>query len=314
MVLQVDGVTKVYRRGVRANDDLSLAVHAGEVLGLLGHNGAGKTTLLNQVAGVVRPTSGTITLDGRDAIADPAFARRVCSVQLQAQAPLTGVTPRQAIEIVGRIRGGGRQRVRQRAGLLLAALDIAEWAHVPGERLSGGIRRLTAFCMAVVEPGRLVMLDEPTNDVDPVRRRLMWQQVRDLAAEGCAVIIVTHNVAEAERGVDRIVVLDKGRIVATGTPPELRLRAGGELRLEVMSANGVAPPAPAAWMGAAIVTGNRMVVPVTTAEAQQAIAWAHQLQVTGSVVQYALNPVSLEDVYVSLTEAPEVDGHAAMAA
>ena len=140
-MLHVDRLTKIYRGGVRANDDLSLVVRPGEVLGLLGHNGAGKTTLLNQVAGLVQPTSGTLLLAGRDPVAEPAYARAVCSVQLQAQAPLTGVTPRQAIEIVGRIRGGNRQRVRHRTEQLLAALDITEWARVPGERLSGGIRR-----------------------------------------------------------------------------------------------------------------------------------------------------------------------------
>ncbi|MGN9809246.1 ABC transporter ATP-binding protein [Micromonospora sp. BQ11] len=313
-MLQIDGLTKIYRGEVRANDDLSLVVSEGEVLGLLGHNGAGKTTLLNQVAGLVRPTSGTITLDGRDAVADPAFARRVCSLQLQAQAPLTGVTPRQAIEMLGRIRGGGRQRVRQRTDQLLAALDIGEWANVPGERLSGGIRRLTAFCMAVVEPGRLVMLDEPTNDVDPVRRRLMWQQVRQLAADGCAVVLVTHNVAEAERSVDRIIVLDHGRAAATGTPAELRLRASGDLRLDLTLAAGLAPPEPPSWASPTTVTGNRMVVPVATAEAQQAVDWAQQLLATEAIVQFALNPISLEDVYVGLTSTAEEDHDASVAA
>jgi ABC-2 type transport system ATP-binding protein len=90
MLLEIENLTKVYRRGVRANDGISMAVEAGQVLGLLGHNGAGKTTLLNQVVGLVKPTSGTIRIDGRDPVADPAMARRVCSLQPQAQAPLDG--------------------------------------------------------------------------------------------------------------------------------------------------------------------------------------------------------------------------------
>ncbi|BCJ54596.1 hypothetical protein Asp14428_60710 [Actinoplanes sp. NBRC 14428] len=229
-MLHIDSLTKVYRRGVRANDDISLDVDAGRVTGLLGHNGAGKTTLLHQVVGLVRPTSGRIRLLGRDPVADPAYARSACSFQPQSQAPLTGVTPRQAIEIVGRIRGGRRGAVRKRTAGLLAGLGIEEWADAPAERLSGGVRRLTAFCMAIVEPGRLVMLDEPTNDVDPVRRRLLWAQIRSLAAAGHAVVLVTHNIAEAERTIDRVVVLDHGRVVAAGSPADLA--AGRDTGLE----------------------------------------------------------------------------------
>jgi ABC-type multidrug transport system ATPase subunit len=140
-------------------------------------------------------------------------------------APGAGTTerrdPRQAIEIVGRIRGASRRDVRRRTGGLLAALDIEEWADRPGEQLSGGVRRLTAFCMSIVEPGRLVMLDEPTNDVDPVRRRLLWDQVRNLARDGYGVVLVTDNVAETKRAIDRIAVLNHGRIAAAGTPAAL---------------------------------------------------------------------------------------------
>jgi ABC-2 type transport system ATP-binding protein len=228
-MLRIENLSKTYRDGTRANAGIDLSVGAGEVIGLLGHNGAGKSTLLGQIVGLVRPTAGRITLLGRDPVAEPAFARRACSFQPQAQAPLKGVTARQAIEIVGRLRGGSRRRVRGRTAELLAALDIEEWADRPGELLSGGVRRLTALGMAIVEPGRLVMLDEPANDVDPVRRRLLWDQVRRLAADGCGVIVVTHNVAEAERAVDRVAILDRGRVSAAGTVAELRGEGGGSL-------------------------------------------------------------------------------------
>ena len=115
-VLTIRGLTKRYagRRGVQANDGIDLDVAPGQVVGLLGHNGAGKTTLVNQVVGLVRPDAGTITLDGVDAIARPDLARRRTSIQAQANVPITGLTPRTAIQLVGRIRGGRRSEVASR--------------------------------------------------------------------------------------------------------------------------------------------------------------------------------------------------------
>ena len=221
MVLEVSHLRKVYKRRIVANDDISLSVAPGEVYGLLGHNGAGKTTLINQVAGIARPTSGTIRLAGGDPVADPDFARRMCSVQAQSQVPLMGVAPRQAIDVISRIRGAGRSDARAATARVLADLDIERWAKTPGEQLAGGVRRLVAFAMAAVWPGQLVILDEPTNDVDPVRRRLLWTGVRALASDGRAVLVVTHNVIEAERCIDRLSILSRGRVVASGTPAEL---------------------------------------------------------------------------------------------
>ncbi len=307
MVLQVENLTKVYRKPVRANDGVTLDVAAGKVVGLLGHNGAGKTTLLNQVIGLTRPTSGTITIDGIDVVANPAHARRTCSLQPQSHAPLEGVTPRQVIELVARLRGASRQRARERTAELITALDLEPWAKTVGERLSGGIRRLTAFCLAAAQPGRVVMLDEPTNDVDPVRRRLLWQQVRALADAGSAVLLVTHGVAEAERVVDRLAILHHGRVVAQGTPAELRGSLDDQLRLEVHAASEsvaeeLRPPA-----GAPTVAGRRVVATIAPHEAADAIAWAQRERMAGRVDQFAVNPASLEDVYIGLLGQKEVD-------
>ncbi len=310
MVLRVDHLTKVYRKGARANDDLSIEVAAGEVVGLLGHNGAGKTTLLNQVIGLTRPTSGTITIDGRDVVADPAYARRACSMQPQSHAPLDGVTPRQAIELMARIRGASRHRARQRTAELIDGLHLGEWAQTPGERLSGGVRRLVTFGLAAGEPGRVVMLDEPTNDVDPVRRRLLWHQVRTLADGGSAVLLVTHGVVEAERVVDRIVILHHGRIVAEGTPAELRGSHDDQLRLELHAISESAAVAlqPPFAASPPAVAGRRVVVTVDASEAATAIDWARRLRTARQVDEFAMNPASLEDVYIGLlADRVEVD-------
>ena len=137
MLLEIQDLSKTYRggfrrrRAVRANDGITLEVDAGQVFGLLGHNGAGKTTLVNQVVGLLEPDDGSIRIDGVDAIADPGYARQVCSLQPQAQLPINGLTPRQAIDLLGQLRGG--DRAERAAPTRSAGGD-------PGPRLSGSTR------------------------------------------------------------------------------------------------------------------------------------------------------------------------------
>ncbi len=302
MLLEIEELTKVYRSGPRANDGITLNVAEGEVFGLLGHNGAGKTTLVNQVVGLLRPTSGAIRIDGRDMIANPGLARQLCSFQAQAQVPIDGLTPRQAIDLVGQLRGAARSDVQQRRERLVEALELGEWLDTDAARLSGGVKRLVAFAMAAVAPGRVVMLDEPTNDVDPVRRRLLWRQVRQLADHGAAVLLVTHNVIEAERSVDRLAILDAGRVIAEGTPAELKARLGSALRLELVL-DGEIAAAPASPFGLPSVrVGNRLMVGVPTEDAGQAVLWAESLQRANVADEYTLGPSTLEDVYIALVE------------
>ncbi|HEX7490727.1 MAG TPA: ABC transporter ATP-binding protein [Candidatus Limnocylindrales bacterium] len=300
MLLQIEDLTKVYRSGTRANDGISLSVDEGEVFGLLGHNGAGKTTLVNQVVGLLRPTSGSIRVDGRDMVANPGLARRLCSFQAQAQVPIDGLTPRQAIDLLGQMRGASRSEAQRRREHLIEALDLGEWLDEDAARLSGGVKRLVAFAMAAVVPGRLVMLDEPTNDVDPVRRRLLWRQVRTLADHGAAVLLVTHNVIEAERSVDRLAILDDGKVIAEGTPGELKGRLGAALRLELVL-DPDAAEMPASPFGlSAVPVGNRLMIGVPMDAAGQAVAWAESLKAARSVEEFTLGPATLEDVYVAL--------------
>jgi len=302
--LRIRGLRKRYRgrRGALANDGVDLEVAPGNVVGLLGHNGAGKTTLVNQVVGIVRPDEGTIHVDGIDAVARPDLARQLVSVQAQANVPITGLTPRRAIELVGRIRGGDRAEVSRRTEELLHALDLGEWADTPAQKISGGIARLTAFAMTTVVPGRLVVLDEPTNDVDPVRRRLLWAQIRGLADAGAAVLLVTHNVREAERVVDHLAILDRGRVVASGTPAELTAPVRGSLTVELDLPDGALPD----WPSVATPTGlarQRAVATVPASDAAGLVAWAQARVDAGTLERYALVPASLEDVYLTLVGA-----------
>lgn len=301
-ILEVNGLHKRYgsgRRAVQANAGVDLTVSAGQVVGLLGHNGAGKTTLVNQVVGLARPDAGSITLAGVDAVAHPEKARRLASVQAQANVPITGLTPRIAVELVGRIRGGERGAVRKRTQELLEVLDLLPWADTPAEKVSGGIARLAAFAMAAVVPGRLVVLDEPTNDVDPVRRRLLWAQIRRLADAGAGVLLVTHNVREAERVVDALVILDRGRVVAASTPAELTAGHRDSLVLEVDTAPGEELRWPVGVV-AGPVERLRATALVPAARAAELVRWAGAQVESGRAERYALAPASLEDVYIDL--------------
>ena len=304
-MLRTEEVTKRFRRGVLANDAVSLEVRSGEVFGLLGPNGAGKTTLVSQVLGLLVPDSGTITIDGRDVVADPARARQLCSYQPQASAPVDGLTPREAIEVVGRLRGGRAGEVRRRASELLEALDLAEVAdrRVP---LSGGMARLTGFCMAAVRPGRVVVLDEPTNDVDPLRRRALWALIRQLADDGAAVLLVTHNVVESERCVDRLAILAGGRVRAAGTPAHLKAALGAPLRLEVTLEEDAAVDE-IVLPGAipVLVAGRRGLAHVQLSEVAAVVSWAQARQNDGALAEFSLGPASLEDVYASWVTSEE---------
>ena len=301
MLLEIEGLTKRYRRGaVLANDGVDLAVAAGQVYGLLGHNGAGKTTLANQIVGLIRPDGGSIQIAGRDVVAQPGFARQACSIQPQAQVPIDGLTPYQAIEALGLLRGGDRRVVKARAARLIEALDLGEWREADGSRLSGGVKRLVSFCMAAVEPGEVVILDEPTNDVDPVRRRLLWGQVRSLADDGAAVLLVTHNVIEAERSVDRLAILDHGRVLTEGTPAELKAGIADDLRLELVLDPEAGVLETPQFTGPHVVTGNRVVATVPARMAGEAATWARDLRQTGRIEEFSLSPATLEDVYVTL--------------
>jgi ABC-2 type transport system ATP-binding protein len=194
-VFSAESVTKTYNAGdVLANDRITISVAPGEVYGLLGPNGAGKTTFVKQVIGLLKPTSGSIRLGPYDLVEDPDVARQLCSYLPQAQMPIESFKAREAIDITGQIRGGPSGEVHRRRDELIEALQIGEWRDTLGAKLSGGVRRLVGFAMVSVWPGRIVILDEPTNDVDPLRRRLMWEQIRRLGAEGVAVFLVTHNV------------------------------------------------------------------------------------------------------------------------
>src|SRR5690625_4959469 len=310
-VLHITGLTRRYRQVV-ANDGITLRVRPGEVVGLLGHNGAGKTTLVSQVVGLLKPDAGHIAVGRVDAVRHPAAARRHVALQPQAQAPIDGLTPRSAIEIAARLRGLSSRDARAAARDLAEELDIGPWldqrALPEGGGLSGGIRRLTGFAMAIAAPTPLLILDEPTNDIDASRRRLLWQALRRRGDQGIGVLLVTHNVAEAERVVDELVILDHGQVVATGSPAQLTGAQHTEMRLELQlpSLGGESFLKDMSFPTMRHVhSGRRRLITIAEDSAPEAIRWATAQRTTGNIEGFSLAPVTLEDSYLSLVSPTE---------
>ncbi len=298
IVLRAEDVCKSYLKGVLVNRHISLSLRRGEIFGLLGPNGAGKTTLVSQIIGLVRPDSGSITIEGIDITSNPGYARQACSFQAQTQVPISGLTPVQAVELVGRVRGGELKVVRRRAQELLKHLEMEEWVNKSAETFSGGMRRLVAFCMAAVVPGRIVILDEPTNDIDPLRRRLLWQEVRHLVSLGSTVLLVTHNVLEAERMVDRLALINQGRVVIAGTPASLKEEGGENMRFELILEPRRELISTPDFLQHITIAGRRIIGRLKESDVSLAIQWARGLKEKGTAEEYSLGPITLEDVYL----------------
>lgn len=213
-ILCVKNLNKSYRNSVKANNNITLEFNAGEITALIGHNGAGKTTLLNQIIGLIKPTSGSVLINQMEVTNKPSIARKLVSSMPQFQIPLKGVSVFQSIESVLRIKGFSKKISRKKTKDIIDFLQINQWQNVSGEKLSGGLQRLTSFAMSVTADSPIIVLDEPTNDVDPIRRLLMWKYLRKLADNGTIIIIVTHNLLEVEKYANRYILLDKGSVKA----------------------------------------------------------------------------------------------------
>ncbi len=238
LAVDVRDLTKRFKSGkseTLANDALSLQIKRGEVFGLLGPNGAGKTTLVLQVLGLLTPTSGSITVEGVDVVAHPEQVKTLAGYMPQTRLAMHNIEVERALYITGRLRGLADGVARKQAEELIEHLELGEHRRKFVSRLSGGLTRVAAFALALMGKPRLVVFDEPTNELDPVRRRVVWDTIRDLnRRRDVTCIVVTHNVLEAERVVERVAMVDHGRVVALGTPGELKARLGEEVRLEVV--------------------------------------------------------------------------------
>jgi ABC-2 type transport system ATP-binding protein len=307
MCYLVEGVSKSYRaaRGanVLANDRIALTVPTGEILGLLGPNGAGKSTLVRMLTGLSRPDAGRITLLGHDLRDRPHAPARLVGYLAQHEGALSELTVSLAVETTARLRGLRAAAARAARDAILDELGLGELAGRPLTRLSGGQRRLAEVAAALVGDRPVLVLDEPTTGMDPVARRAVWAAIERRRAErGATVLLVTHNVLEAETVLDTVAVMDAGRVVACDTVGRLKARVADEVRLDLVWRHEppIEDPTVATLAAQATVTGRRWSTRMGHEQARRALAQLTDGPAFAALDDFTLATPSLEDVYLAL--------------
>lgn len=235
LAVRVEGLTKSFG-SVRALDGVNLQIPTGSVLGLLGPNGAGKTTMVRVLTTLLRPDGGRAWVAGHDVARAPQAVRRSIGLSGQYAAVDGNLTGAENLYLVGRLYGLTRVASRARAHELIERFGLTEDAQRPSKTYSGGMQRRLDLAGALVASPTVVMLDEPTTGLDPRGRLDTWAMISELVADGATVLLTTQYLEEADQLADRIVVIDRGRAIASGTADELKAQIGGE-RLQVVLAD-----------------------------------------------------------------------------
>jgi ABC-2 type transport system ATP-binding protein len=284
-------------------DDVDLDIATGTVLALLGPNGAGKTTMVRILATLIRPDAGTAIVAGHDLLDDPVAVKRRVSLTGQLVAVDEVLTGRENLEMMGRLLHLSRPRARQRAKELLAEFDLADAGDRRVGSYSGGMKRRLDLAASMVEHPRLLFLDEPTTGLDPRSREALWATIGRLVDEGVTVLLTTQYLEEADRLAREIAVLDHGRIVARGSPGELKARLGGGVRVRLQYTARAGYEAALEELRPAVADEQLMTIELLTGGSgpelhellgrlERAGAPAHRVAADGP---------SLDDVFLSLT-------------
>jgi ABC-2 type transport system ATP-binding protein len=225
-VLELNGVAKTFSGTIDALRGVSFSVPTGSICALLGHNGAGKTTTIKILSTLLRPTSGQATVAGYDVVENPAQVRASIGVTGQDAALDILLTGRENLVLFGRLRGLRRNDARLRADDLICQFDLSDAADRPVCTYSGGMQRRIDIAAALVVPPTVLFLDEPTTGLDPHSRRDVWALVSSLSDQNVTVLLTTQYLEEADILSDSIVILDSGRVIASGTAEDLKRRVG----------------------------------------------------------------------------------------
>lgn len=235
-VIEVEGLVREFKgpdkTTVNAVAGVDLEVNAGEVYGFLGPNGAGKTTLVRMLVTLLRPTGGTARIQGHDIVRDPAAVRRAIGVTLQEAALDPLMTGFELLQLQATLHGMKRVAAEAKADELLERVDLTRARNARLSTYSGGMRRRLDLAMSLIHDPQVLFLDEPTTGLDPISRKVLWDEVRALNAAGTTVFLTTQYLEEADALADRVGIISGGRIVAEDTPEKLKADVGSS-RLEV---------------------------------------------------------------------------------
>ncbi|HEX8803874.1 MAG TPA: ATP-binding cassette domain-containing protein, partial [Acidimicrobiales bacterium] len=308
---------------VRALAGVDLAVEEGSVLGMLGPNGAGKTTLVRILATLLRPDAGTASVCGHDVVERPDAVRAQIGLTGQFAAVDEDLTGRENLVLVGRLGQLTSRAARARAGELLERFGLADAADRRATTYSGGMARRLDLAASLVTRPRVVFLDEPTTGLDPASRRALWEAIRGLVAEGTTVFLTSQYLEEVDALAERIVVVDRGSVIAAGTGAELKQQVGGEVLELCLGSAGDVGAAARALDGMADgrvevrTDPGAGTVSVAVGEQRSLIAQAiRRLDDAGIAVEdVSVTRPTLDDVFFALTgQAPEARGEGADAA
>ena len=308
LAISATGLVKTYGK-VRALDGVDLRVGQGQVLGLLGPNGAGKTTAVRVLTTLLEPDAGTAQVAGLDVRRDAAALREKIGLAGQYAAVDENLTGTENLVMVGRLYGMRRAQAKVRSAELLERFELTEAASRPVRGYSGGMRRRLDLAAALVAKPPVIFLDEPTTGLDPRSRIGLWETIESLVGEGTTVLLTTQYLEEADRLADTVAVIDRGKVIADGTPDQLKDRIGGE-RLEVQLGDGADPEA-AARVLAPMATEAPVIedglIKLSVKQRHGAIVEAvERLRQSGAEIDdLGLRRPSLDDVFLTLT------GHAA---
>ena len=303
--IEAEGLVKDFGK-VRALDGIDMVAREGSVFGLLGPNGAGKTTAIRVLSTLLQPTAGRAAVGGYDVVRQPREVRRLIGLTGQYAAVDELLSGQENLYMIGRLLGLSTRDAQARGKELLDAFDLSDAAGKYVKQYSGGMRRRLDLAASLVGRPQFLYLDEPTTGLDPRSRLELWGMIRTLVAGGTTVLLTTQYLEEADRLADEIVVIDKGRVIAAGTPAQLKMRIAGQ----VLEARPVDPADLAAVekilssfaVGGEAAYNDGQLVTVSIAERSALGQAVRRLDEEGIVVEdLSLRRPSLDEVFLAIT-------------
>jgi ABC-2 type transport system ATP-binding protein len=314
LAIEAAGLVKQFG-DTRAVDGVDLAVPTGSVYGVLGPNGAGKTTTIRMLATLLAPDAGSARVFGHDVTREGDAVRAAVSLTGQLASVDEELTGRENIVLLARLLGYGRAQASDRAEELLHAFGLAEAAGRLVKHYSGGMRRRLDIAASIVVTPRLLFLDEPTTGLDPRSRNQVWDIVRLLVAEGTTILLCTQYLEEADQLAEGIAVIDRGKVIAEGTPAQLKASVGaGSLHVRLLdpAQRPRARQALSERLGTVHEERDPTALSATCADAEAAATAVSELARSGvAVAGFSLGQPSLDEVFLALTGRPaegEEDG------